>query len=97
VCGHERRWIIPIQSKKVLSLLYSPPPISLHGYDLSVKETFDMSLEIMKLLKDFRFMFKQVNSSKLAKIIKKTNIITMISNRRGGRTRHEKTPNVRAP
>jgi hypothetical protein len=43
-----------------------------------------MGLKIMKFLKDLRVVFKQVNPRELAKIIKKTNKVVMIANKRGG-------------
>jgi hypothetical protein len=35
----------------------------------------DKSLKFFEFLKDFRFVFEQINPSKLAKIINETNII----------------------
>jgi hypothetical protein len=49
-----------------------------------------MGMEILKFLKNFRFMLKEVNPHEFAKIINKRNILIVSSNRRGGRA-----PNIR--
>jgi hypothetical protein len=49
-----------------------------------------VSLEVLKFLKNFRFVLKQVNPREFAKIINKWNIVIISSNRRGARA-----PNIR--
>jgi hypothetical protein len=49
-----------------------------------------MCLKFMKLFKYLKFVFKQINPRELAKVIKKANIVAMISSRRGGGA-----PNIR--
>jgi hypothetical protein len=49
--------------KKVLSFSYSPPPVGLHGNDLTVKETLNKGLEFLKLLEDLRLMLEKIDPS----------------------------------
>jgi hypothetical protein len=43
--------------------------------DFLVKQSFNKSLKFLKILKDFRFVFEQIDPSKLAIDINKTDII----------------------
>jgi len=47
-------------------------PIGLNTLDLAIKLSLNKLLEIMKALKNFRFMLQKVNPSKLTIIINKT-------------------------
>jgi hypothetical protein len=69
--------------RKELSFWYSPPPppVYLYGYYFGVKETFNHLLEFKKLLKNFRFKLEKINLSKFNKVINKTNIVFLPSNR----------------
>ena len=75
--------------KKGVQPLVLPTPIGLHGNDLTIKQTFNMSLEKTKFFKDIRFIFEQIYPTKLAEIINKTDIVFLPSYRDGSRT-----PNV---
>ena len=75
--------------KKGVQPLIFPTPIGLHGNYLTIKETFNMSLEKTKFLEDIRFIFEQIYPAKLAKIINKADIIFLSSYKDGSRT-----PNV---
>ena len=64
--------------KEGIQLLIFPSPVSLHSENFSIKLAFNPSLEFMKFLKNFRFMTKQINPCKLAKIINEANVITVL-------------------
>ena len=72
--------------KEGVQPLVLPTPIGLHGNDLAIKETFNMSLKRTKFLKDIRFIFEQIYPAKLAKIIDKTVIVFLSSYRNGSGT-----------
>ena len=72
--------------KKRVQPLVLPTPIGLHGNDLTIKQTFNMSLEKTKFFEDIRFIFEQIYPTKLAKIINKTDIVFLSSYRDGSRT-----------
>jgi hypothetical protein len=61
--------------EKGVELLILISPVSLHGNNLLIKETFNMVMKIKKLLKHVRFNFQEIYPYKLAIIIDKTNII----------------------
>jgi hypothetical protein len=44
-------------------------PICLHTQQFMIKKTLNMSLEVMKFLKDIRLMFKEIDPCELGKII----------------------------
>jgi hypothetical protein len=67
--------------EKGIEFLILTPPICLHCNNFLVKETLNKMLKIMKFLKDIRFIFQQIDPCKLAKIINKTNIVFISSNR----------------
>jgi hypothetical protein len=48
----------------------------------------DHALELLKLMKDLGFVFKQINPSELVGVINKTNIVIIVTNRRTSRTPH---------
>ena len=78
--------------KKGVQPLVFPIPINLHGNNLAIKETFNMSLKEIKFLKDIGFIFEQIYPAKLAKIINKTDIVFLPSYRNGsGPQTSEKT------
>lgn len=58
-----------------IQFLVFTSPIRLHGNDFAIKKAFNKTLKIMKTLKDFRFVAKQINPSEFTEIIDKTNII----------------------
>jgi hypothetical protein len=60
--------------------LILPTPICLHSHYFLIKETFNMVLEIMKTLKNFRFVSKKINPCKLTEIINKAHIVIVSSN-----------------
>jgi hypothetical protein len=66
--------------------LIVPTPICLHSHYFSIKETFNKVLEIMKTLKNFRFVSTKINPCKLTKIINKAHIVIVSSNRSWSRT-----------
>lgn len=49
--------------------------VSLHCNDFTIKLSLNKTLELIELLKNFRFMFKKINTGKLAIVINETNII----------------------
>jgi hypothetical protein len=63
--------------------------INLHGYDLTIKEPLYKGMKFLKSLEDLRLVFNEINSSKFAKIINKTDIRFKTANRFGC-----KTPNI---
>jgi hypothetical protein len=76
--------------KKGTKVVIPPPSVGLHGQQFLIEESFNTSLEVLKFLKNFRFMFEQVNPCEFAKIIDKRNIVIVLSNRSRGRA-----PNIR--
>jgi hypothetical protein len=58
-----------------------PPPIGLGCKNFFVEQSFNKGLKFLELLKDFRFIFEQIDQSKLAKVINKTDIIFVSSYR----------------
>jgi hypothetical protein len=80
----------PYALEERIQLVVLSSPICLHGKNLSVKETFDKVLKIMKALKDLRFVFKSVNPNKLDEIIYKTHIVLLPTKRLDSRS-----PNIR--
>jgi hypothetical protein len=71
--------------KKGIQLLILSTPITLHTNNLSVEQALHMGLEIMEFLVYFRFIFQQINSCKLIKIIHKAYIVLVSTNRFGCR------------
>lgn len=66
--------------------LLFPAPIRLHSFDFSICQAFNKVLEILKLGKNLRFVFKEIDPSEFAKVIDETNIINFIANRVYSRT-----------
>lgn len=66
--------------------LVLPTPICLHSDDFAIKETFNKLLELAKVMKNFRFLFKKINPDKLAIIINKRDIIIKTPYRSRGRS-----------
>ena len=62
-------------TKKRVELLLFSTPVSLHSNDFSIKKSLHKVLKLMKPLKHFRFKFDEINPSKLAIVINKTNIV----------------------
>ena len=65
--------------KEGIKLLIFATPISLHGKDFSIKLSFYKSLEVMKSLEHFRFMFEKIDPNEFAVVIDKTHIILIFS------------------
>jgi hypothetical protein len=63
-------------------------PVRLNNKNFLVKETLNKSLEFMKFLEYLKFVIKQIYPSKLTKIIIKTDIIFVASNRLTCRAPH---------
>ena len=61
-------------------------PISLHSYDLAIKQPLNKVLEIMEALKNITFVVKQIYPRELTKIINEANIKSILANRPRGRT-----------
>lgn len=76
----------PNALKEGIEALVFPTPIRLHSFDFSICQAFNKFLEILKLSKNLRFMFKEIDPSELAKVIDETNIINFITNRIDSRT-----------
>jgi hypothetical protein len=76
--------------EKRIEFLILTTPIGLHGNNFLIKETFNKMLKIMKLLKNIRFIFQQIDSCELTEIINKTDIVFISPNRIRGWT-----PNIR--
>jgi hypothetical protein len=66
--------------EKGTEFLIFSSPVRLKGKDFLVKETFNMVLKIMKSSKNIRFLFKEIDPSKLAIIINKAYIILVVPN-----------------
>jgi hypothetical protein len=64
-----------------IEFLILTTPIRLYNKNFLVKETFNESLKFTELLKNLRFLFKQIYPNKLAEIINKTDIVFVTSNR----------------
>ena len=59
----------------------------LRGRDLTaIEKAFNMSLKGVKFLKHIRFIFEQIDPTKLAEIINKTDIVLLPAYRDGSRT-----------
>jgi hypothetical protein len=63
-------------------------PVRLYSKNFLVKDTFNKSLEFTNFLKNLRFMLKKIYPSKLTKIINKSDIIFIVSNRLTRKTPH---------
>jgi hypothetical protein len=63
-------------------------PVRLYSKNFLVKDTFNKSLEFTNFLKNLRFMLKKIYPSKLTKIINKSDIIFIVSNRLTCKTPH---------
>ena len=60
--------------------------ICLHGNNFAIKQSFNMGLKKVKLLKYIRFIFEQIYPTKFAEIIDKTDIVFLPAYRDGSRT-----------
>jgi hypothetical protein len=72
--------------KETVQFLIFTNPISLHGENFATKLALNILLKIKKDLIHFRTFLKQINPSKLAKIINETYIIRMFAYRERSRT-----------
>jgi hypothetical protein len=63
-------------------------PIRLNGKDFTIKHALNKLLEFMKIFKHLRLTMKQINPSKLTKIINKADIVFLATKRMDGRTPH---------
>jgi hypothetical protein len=54
--------------------------IGLHDNDFSIKHVFNMGLELLKFMEDFRLVFEKVDPSELTKIIDETHIVFISTN-----------------
>jgi hypothetical protein len=79
------------RSKKLgMKSLIFPTPIRLNAFDLSVKETLNMSLKLHKNALGISAVSHKINPREFAKVINKTYVIFVATNRNG-----DKTPNIR--
>jgi hypothetical protein len=60
--------------------------VRLYSKNFHIKETFNKSLKLTKFLENLILVLKQIYPSKLTKIINKTDIIFVTSNRLARRT-----------
>jgi hypothetical protein len=76
--------------KEGLELFIFTSPISLHGNDFSIEESFNKSLKFMKFLKHFRLEFNEINPGKLTKIINKAHVVFIMTIRFRSWPKHQK-------
>jgi glutamyl-tRNA reductase len=74
--------------KKGIKLDILATPIRLNNKNFTMKHALNKLLKFMKILKHLRFIMKQINLSKLAKIINKADIVFLATKRINGRTPH---------
>jgi hypothetical protein len=66
-------------AKKRIEVLIFTTPVRLHGYDFTIKHSFNKALKFFKEFEDFGFVTKQVNPSELTIIINKANIVFLMA------------------
>jgi hypothetical protein len=66
-------------AKKEIEALIFTTPVRLHGYDFTIKHSFNKALKFFEEFEDFRFVTKQVNPNELTIIINKANIVFLIA------------------
>ena len=70
--------------EKRVKLLIFTTPVGLHSDNFCVERTLNKLLKIKKDLKNIRSIFKKIDPCVFTKIINKTDIILIMTNRRGG-------------
>jgi hypothetical protein len=64
-----------------IQLLILTTPVGLNSKNFLVKQPFNKCLELFEFLKNIRFVLKEIDPSKLTKIINKADIVFISSNR----------------
>lgn len=77
-------------SKEGIKLLIFTTPVGLNDHNFPIEHAFYKILELMKLLKNFRFKLDKINPGKFTEIINEANIVLPSSNRN-----RRRAPNIR--
>ena len=72
--------------KEGIESLIFATPVRLDGKDFAIELSFNKCLKILKYLKNIRMTFEKIDPSEFAEIIDEANIVSMCTNRGGGRT-----------
>jgi hypothetical protein len=65
--------------KKGIEALIFTTPVRLHGYDFTIKHSFNKALKFFEEFEDFGFVTNQVNPNEFTIIINKANIVFLIA------------------
>jgi hypothetical protein len=86
MCLWARNIVVYAYTLKGVKPMIFTTSVGLHSNNFPIEETFYQVLKVMKALKNFRFVSKQINPSKLTVIINETNIIIVLPKRSWCRT-----------